>query len=148
MFFSLSHRNTIREDSHNIILGQYWPPAPWVNWKSKPEKTQAWARLSRRFKRIMEKSEGENNIVCTGWMAQEKHGRNNTIESSLLIKGGNLAEFVPARRAPSANPDMSTSDLHHSSPQARINGALTPRKSLSLRTTAIWPRRPGRSVSR
>lgn len=63
-------------------------------------------------------------------MAQGKHGRNNTIESSLLIKGGNLAELVPARRAPSANPDMSTSDLHHSSPQARINRALTPRKSI------------------
>lgn len=76
-------------------------------------------------------------------MAQGKHGRNNTIESRLLIKGGNLAELVPACRAPSANPDMSTSDLHHSSPQARINRALTPRKSLSLRTTVIWPCRPG-----
>lgn len=74
----------------------------------------------------MEKSEGENNIVCSGWMAQGKHGRNNTIESRLLIKAGNLAELVPARRAPSAEADMSSSDLHHSSPRARISRALTP----------------------
>lgn len=66
-------------------------------------------------------------------MAQGKHGRNNTIESRLLIKGGNLAKLVPARRAPSAKPDMSTSDLHHSSPQARINRPLTPCKSLSCK---------------
>lgn len=106
--------------------------SPWVNWKSKPEKTRARAGLSRRFKRIMEKSEGENNIVCSGWMAQGKHGWNNTIESRLLIKGGNLAKLVPAHRAPSAKPDMSTSDLHHSSPQARINRPLTLCKSLYL----------------
>lgn len=112
--------------------------SPWVNWKSKPAKTQAWARLSRRFKRIMEKSETENNIVCSGWMARGEHGWNNTIESRLLIKGGNLAKLVPARSAPSANPDMSTSDLHHSSPQARINRPLTPCKSFSPQTTVIW----------
>lgn len=63
-------------------------------------------------------------------MARGKHGWNNTIESRLLIKGGNLAKLVPARRAASANPDMSTSDLHHSSPRARINRPLTPCKSL------------------
>lgn len=63
-------------------------------------------------------------------MARGKHGWNNTIESRLLIKGGNLAKLVPARRAASANPDISTSDLHHSSPRARINRPLTPCKSL------------------
>lgn len=86
----------------------------------------------------MKKSEKENNIVCSGGMARGKHGWNNTIESRLLIKGGNLAKLVPARRAASANPDTSSSDLHHSSPQARINRPLTPCKSLSLQTTVIW----------
>lgn len=76
----------------------------------------------------METAEKENNIVCAGLMAWGKHGWNNTIESRLLIKGGNLAKLVPARRVASANPDMSTSDLHHSSPQARINRPLTPCK--------------------
>lgn len=71
-------------------------------------------------------------------MARGKHGWNNTIESRLLIKGGNLAKLVPARRAASANPDMSTSDLHHSSPQARINRPLTPCKSLPMKTPVIW----------
>lgn len=71
-------------------------------------------------------------------MAWGKHGWNNTIESRLLIKGGNLAKLVPARRAASANPDMSTSDLHHSSPQARINRPLTPCKTLPLKATVNW----------
>lgn len=69
-------------------------------------------------------------------MARGKHGWNNTIESRLLIKGDNLAKRVPARRAASANLDMSTSDLHHSSPQAKINRPLTPCKTLPLKATA------------
>lgn len=51
----------------------------------------------------MEIAEKENNNVYAGWMAPGKHGRNNTIESRLLIKAGNLAKLVPARRAASAN---------------------------------------------
>lgn len=63
-------------------------------------------------------------------MAWGKHGGggDSTIESRLLIKGDNLTKLVPARRAASANLDMSTSDLHHSSPQAKINRPLTPCK--------------------
>lgn len=56
----------------------------------------------------MEMAEKENNIIYAGWMARGKHGWNNTIESRLLIKEGNLAKLVPAHHAASANPDMST----------------------------------------
>lgn len=129
LWFSFSHQHNRRGFTH------YYPQSilttsAWVNWKSKPAKTQAWVWLSRRFKRIMETAEKENNIICAGWMARGKHGWNNTIESRLLIKGGNLAKLVPARRAAPANPDISSSDLHHSSPRARINRPLTPCKTL------------------
>ena len=126
--------NTIGEDSHIIILSQYWPAAPELIGKVNLQRLRLGPWLSRRFKRIMETAEKENNIVWAGWMARGKHGWNNTIDSRLLIKGGNLAKLVPARRAASANPDMSTSDLHHSSPQARINRPLTPCKRLPLKT--------------